>query len=473
MVNTMPIPADFPLQWDNPADAQLSWRLDSHVTTAAAPLSSSAIQAILRGFRLAFADLGLPLQMRFANFNGYSYAAMMPPPAPPIVRQTMGLVNRIAPALGQRVLARKMADLDQQQQAILQPILARFAAYWQDDLLPQNRKHLAFFERADLATLSLPQLRAQLAEGLQHAAAMGKLHALAAFPALAAMSLFEECYCELLPTATPLDALRLLQGFDNQTIRGDRALWQLSRSALAKPTVADILTTHTPDCVLAALAQSSEAKAFLAELDGYLQPYGRRLNQFGQLTEASWLEAPQTAIACLQTYLTQPNGNPEQVQARLIAERERAVAEARQRLANQPAATIERFETLLTAAQSAVGVKEDNHWIMQELLYQLRRLALALGQKSQQAGELSAVEDVFYLSADELVAGTATSAGSVQAVSLAELQKRQATRVRFMQVKPPPLLGTSPAANFTPNSAFFRAMRKAEVIAPQPSPLPT
>jgi hypothetical protein len=86
---------------------------------------------------------------------------------------------------------------------------------------------------------------------------------------------------------------------------------------------------------------------------------------------------------------------------------------------------------------------------------------------------LSAVEDVFYLSADELVAGTATSAGSVQAVSLAELQKRQATRVRFMQVKPPPLLGTSPAANFTPNSAFFRAMRKAEVIAPQPSPLPT
>lgn len=465
MVNTIPIPADFPIRWHDPTDAQLSWRLDSHVTTAAAPLSISTIQAILRGFGQAFAEMRLPLRMRVANFNGYTYATMLPPPTPPLVKKTMGLVNRVAPSLGQRLMGRKTAALDQQQLASLQPILTRFAAYWQEDLLPQNRKHLAFFEDADLAALSLPQLRAQLGDGLQQAEAMGKLHALAAFPSLAAMSLFEECYRELFPEASSLDALRLLQGFDNQTIRGDRALWQLSRSALAMPIVAEMLTTHTPECVLTALAQSSEGKTFLAELDGYLHKYGRRLNQFGQLTEASGLEAPQTTVACLQTYITQPDNDPQQVQARLVAEREEAVAEARRQLAGQSATAVHRFETLLTAAQSAVGVKEDNHWILQELLYQMRRLALALGQTLHQVGELSAVEDVFYLSVEELVTGTA--------VSWAEVQKRQATRARFTQVKPPPLLGTPPASPFTRKDALYRAMRKAEVYAPEPSPIPT
>ena len=464
MSNTITPPADFPIHWHNPADAQLSWRLDGHVTTAAAPLSISTIQAILRGFSQAFTELGLPFQMRIANFNGYTYAASLPPTAPPLVQKTMGLLKRIAPDLAQQIVARKMAALDQQQLALLQPTLARFAAYWQDDLLPQNRQHLAFFECADLAALPLPQLRTLLREGLQHAEAMGKLHALAAFPSLAAMSLFEECYGELFPEATPLDALRLLQGFDNQTIRGDRALWQLSRVALDKPIVQEILVTHSPECVMIALGQSGEGKKFLAELDTYLQHHGRRLNQFGQLTEVSWLEEPKTAVSLLQTYLTQPDNNPQQTQARLVAEREQAVAEARQRLVGWSETAVHRFETLLTAAQSAVGVKEDNHWILQELLYQMRRLALVLGQKLEQAGELPEVEDVFYLSVEELVAETAVSA--------TELQERKAARVHFAQVKPPPMLGTPPAASFTPNGAFFRAMRKAEVNAPEPSAVP-
>ena len=44
---------------------------------------------------------------------------------------------------------------------------------------------------------------------------------------LFAMSQFEELYRELFEGASTLDALRLTQGLDNLTMKGDRWLWRL------------------------------------------------------------------------------------------------------------------------------------------------------------------------------------------------------------------------------------------------------
>ena len=453
-------PPDFPIVWENPVDAKLTWRHDSHGTVPMAPLSGSVGTVVMRGFNAAFIQLGLPMQVRTLRINGYSYATReLANKSPRFMQKTMGLVNRVAPSLGKRIMGRAMSNMSEQLLNQLQPTLARLDTYWQDELLPQNRQHLAYFESCDLRGLSLTQLRRHLAEGLKRTERLGELHALAGIPAVMAMSLFEEFYQELFPKATSLEALRLIQGMDSQTVSGDRALWALSRLALTMPTVKQLLVENEPELVMTTLEQSDEGQRFLAELQTYLDEYGQRLNVFADLTEPSWVEEPVTAVACLRSYLNQPDANPEALQAHLTAEREQAIAAARRQLAGQPAEIITKFETLLRAAQAGAAVKEDNHWMLQRLFYQMRRLALVLGQRLCEAGLLPAAADVFYLSAEELLAGTAASATLIE--------ERKAAKSHFSRITPPPMLGTAPLFEPPDIGPFRRAMQKADSAAPK------
>ncbi|HEY6052977.1 MAG TPA: hypothetical protein VIU86_03535, partial [Gaiellaceae bacterium] len=63
-------------------------------------------------------------------------------------------------------------------------------------------------------------------------------------------------------------------------------------------------------------------------------------------------------------YVAQSDLRPEMEPAALVAEREKAVAEARARLTGYPQPIVARFETLLKAAQVGAVVHEDhNFWI--------------------------------------------------------------------------------------------------------------
>jgi phosphohistidine swiveling domain-containing protein len=455
----IPTPDNFPVLWDNPEDATLLWVQDSHAPAPLAPLSFSVVSNVLHGFQTAFAHMGMPIQVKVANFNGYVYASFLPANAPPeIVTRTLGLVNRLAPGLIRLMTDGMSAHMTRQQMKFLEPILSRFDAYWEDDLLPEINQHFAYFESCDLRGLSQTQLRAHFTESLKRADKVGELHARAAFPATAVMSLFEELYCELFPEAHTLEALRLLQGFDSQTLAGNRQLWELSRLALTIPSVHQILATRPTAEVVFALEGVVGGQQFLKEFRAYLQQYGQHLNLFGQLTERSWLDEPAPAVACLQAYLTQPDVNPKVEQAHQIAERDKAIAEARIRLAGYPQPVIIRFEMLLKAAQAAAGIKEDNHWVIERLMYQMRRLALEFGRRLAESGTLADVEDVFYLKADELLSREELSELPTQA----KIEQRKAEREHFSRINAPIRLGTMPHFVLDLNGPFSRTMKKTE-----------
>ncbi len=452
----IPTPEDFPVSWANPNDAKLTWQLDTHVTEPMAPLSCSVSAATLRGFNPAFPQFGLPIQFRITFINGFPYAAVVPTAAPPeAVMKTVGAVNRVAPAVVKLLMGRMAAGMAKQQLDKLNPILARLDTYWQDELRPEIRQHFAYFESCDLRGLSLEQLRAHFAECLKRAEHLGELHVRATLPATIAMSLFEELYCELFEGATPLNAMRLLQGFDNQSLAGDRMLWGLSRTALTMPTVHQVLAECAAADVIPALEQSDEGRRFLADLRAYLNQYGQRFNVFGGLTEPSWMEDPTTAIECLKGYLTRPEANPEAEQAWLAAEREKAVTEVRAKLMGYPQPVVTRFETLLKAAQVGTGIKEDSHWVVVPILYQMRRLALEFGRRLAEAGALETADDVFYLTSDELLDG---GRGGVTPSVQQRVKERRAEMETFRHITPPPMLGTRPAFEVADGGPIFRAM---------------
>jgi hypothetical protein len=104
-----------------------------------------------------------------------------------------------------------------------------------------------------------------------------------------------------------------------------------------------------------------------------------------------------------------------------------------------PRPVIVRVETLLKAAQVAVIVHEDhNFWIDQRLFYHVRRVILEFGGRLAQAGVLDAVNDVFYLTPDELQNGRDLPMKRL-------VQERKAEMNRFSRVTPPPMLGTMAA----------------------------
>jgi phosphohistidine swiveling domain-containing protein len=454
----IPTPPDFSVVWDDPRDAKLTWMAIPQYKTPVAPLIHAVVGAFMVGGNAGLEQAGLPFEVRIERINTYAYMGIVPKDAPPeAVMKAMGLLNRAAPGVFKMMMSKMGAGMSKQQEAALNPLVERFESYWLEDLLPEIKQHIAYFESSDLRGMSLNQLRAHLVETFTRMERMGALHGVI-MPMLFAMSQFEELYCELFEGATTLDALRLTQGFDNKTMEGDRALWRLSRAARSTPEVRAILSQRAAGEVIPALEKSVPSQQFLADLRAWLAQYGQRLNSAFALGEPSWIEDPTPAIQNLQAYVSIPDLRPEMEPAALVAEREKSVAEARLKLAGYPQPIVSRFETLLKAAQVAAIVHEDhNFWIDQRLFYHVRRVILEYGRRLAQAGALDAVSDVFYLMPDELQNGRDVSMNQL-------VQERKKEMEHYRHVTPPPMLGTMPAFEMTDGGSMVRAMFKGELI---------
>src|SRR5688500_13720732 len=97
-----------------------------------------------------------------------------------------------------------------------------------------------------------------------------EFHMLLWFTFMIAHSSFDDLYRYLFGQENAFGAYRLLQGFENKTVEGGLALWQLSRRALAIPAVRAVLEQRAAAEVLAALEETPEGRAFLGELRAYL-----------------------------------------------------------------------------------------------------------------------------------------------------------------------------------------------------------
>jgi phosphohistidine swiveling domain-containing protein len=460
----IPTPPDFPIVWDDPRDGQLVWMINDKYGKPIPLLVNAVVSAFLLGSIDAFEQAGVPLGVRITRINTYSYLAITPKAAPPdVVMKGMGMLNRAAPGVFKMMMGKMAGGMSKKVEANFNPILERFESYWLDEILPEVKQHLAYFESSDLRGMSLDQLRAHLAEAFRRIRRMGILHG-AIMPALYALDQFEELYCDIFEGASTLDALRLTQGLADKILEGDRALWRLSRTALASPDVHAILSRYAASGVIPALENSAACQPFLTELRAWLAHYGQRLNDAFALDDPSWIEDPTHAIEYLQADLALPESKPEMESGAWVASREKAVAEARARLASYPQPIVARFEMLLKAAQvGTLVLKDHNFWIDQRFFYQIRRLIMEFGGRLAQIGKLEAASDVFCLTPDELQNG--------HDVPLKELvRERKAEMEHFRHVAPPPKIGTMPAFEMTEGGTLMRVMSKGEMGAPNKRP---
>jgi pyruvate,water dikinase len=239
--------------------------------------------------------------------------------------------------------------------------------------------------------------------------------------------------------------------------------------------VLSALRDNAPAGVLAALEASAEGVAFLAELRAYLAEYGQRSNNPAELSEPSWIEDPTPVIATLREYIEQPDRDVAAERAALVAERERAIAAARARLAGYPRPVVEQWESLLRAAQQANVLSEDHaFWIDLCGLYQARRVVVEVGRRLAEAGVITVAADVFYLTLDEV---REALDGRPARNALALVAARRAEMAYFGAITPPLSIGSAPPESEDGDGdALSRAMGKfmggAAAAAPEPGVVP-
>jgi phosphohistidine swiveling domain-containing protein len=465
----IPAPPDFPVAWEKPGDARLYWeRSLSHYPDSMPPLEFElGVKTFnVHGLDHAAEAYDFPIRFDGRRINGYVYQAIIPVGAPPeAVIKVMNQLGRVVPGLVDSIQNKAVGAQTRRYLAKMEPVIARIGDYWNNELLPEVREHLSYWENFDLRGATMPELLAHMEETETRTRRLGEIHFLIDFPFLMAPSMFEDLYRELFGDENGLEAYRLLQGFDNKTLEADRVLWQLSRAALARPTVRRVLQERAAADVVPELEQSVESRTFLADLHAYLDEYGQRSDKFDTIGAASWIENPTPAIKNLKDYVAQHGRDPEAELAALAAEREWLVSKARERLKGYPRPVVDRFESLLKSAQEATVISEDHaFWIDYRGLYRIRRVLQEFGRRLARAGVIEEQNDVFHLTSDEL----RETARALPGLDRRRLVRERKTELEhFRAIRPPRAIGTMPLGE-PPDDPMGRAIGKFFGGTPRP-----
>ncbi len=412
----IPIPPDFPVTWENPQEEQLTWQRNPvHFPKPITPMTFTV--AIHSGINEPMEDYELPVRFRARRINSYYYSAMLPV----VALEEMAAQGEIA---GKNIGA----------------AMGRLAEMWSQEAVPELKSLLDDWKAYDLKKAGSNELLDHFDVTITRMKRMYEIHHRFTFPWLVAQSMFEDAHRELFPDVDPLETYKMLGGFPNKSVEKEQALWDLSRKIMASGTVREVFEKTAAEEVLQKLGTTAEGKSFLGEVNEYLEEWGQGICHFYEISKPSWIENPTPVIQLIKDYLITPDRDVRAEREAVVATREKAVSDARERLQGRSEEDVGRFEFLLKAAQEAAVISEDhNFYIDYGGLYQVRRVLLEIGERLTQAGTIEGPADVFYLEPDELREAM-RSPGKLDAKGI--IAGVKAEMEHFRKIQPPVAVGT-------------------------------
>lgn len=433
----IPFPPDFPVQWDDPAEAELFWILDAvHFPDPVKPLDFSLLlKAMEAGINSAAQAYEMGFTDTYDHINTYVYD---------------GATFEIdTPEAMAARMERSLQKLD--------AAAMDLGRLWEQQWLPEIKQHLAYWEAYALDQASMSELVDHLDETMRRWCRLWEIHFRLFYPILLSLSNFEDIAQDLMEESNRFAIYELLAAEENKTTAGNRVLWQLSRQALASPTVRRVLEEEDTDKVAVKLQESAAGQEFAQAIAAYLQSYGYRNDKLS-LSVPTWYEDPISLIRNLQDYMAQPDRDLVKELDKIATHREAQLAQTRAALEGYPQLVVAEFERQLEAAQICYRLSEDhNFWIEGRGLYCVRQVCLALGQRLVEAEVIETEDDLFYLTSEEVrAAATMSVPRSLQE----QVQKRRETEAHFANCTPPPFLGTPPPEDIPADDPLSRAFAK-------------
>lgn len=390
----------FPLQWDNPADAALTWRFDPmHTPEVTTPLGFDLyMEPFIRGFGM--------IRLCQQNYYTYMHQAQMPPST-----------SNKAPVEAIHAGARR----------------------WREEVIPEVRGFDDHYRLTDFDAMATQELVRELERLVDVRVRCGQLHSMATLPWWMGMMNLIETVREL-ADGDDLTAVRLVQGHGSKSVEAGEALWRLSRLAESVPQVRDRLLAEddAPGWTrVEELEHEPSARPFVEAFAQFLDEFGWRSGMF-EFAAPTWKEDPSVPLDQLRAFLRMPEYDFPGEQRRLVAEREEALRAALSPLDPEKK---KELETAVAAAADVVSILEDhNYYIDQRVGVLPRRLVLAAGRRLVEMGSLDQADDVFYLRRGEL-----RSALNGQTSDLRVLvRQRKDEMERWSKITPPATVGAPP-----------------------------
>ncbi|MBI4220052.1 MAG: hypothetical protein HY682_07930 [Chloroflexi bacterium] len=443
----IPVPAGFPVVWENEEEPTLLWTWDEfHAPLPRSPMTGSVAEIGRQGMARATRETGgyAPAGLR-KIINGYPYSASRPN----------------GPSSGEQARRRELIDR----------AMAEARHRWDNEWQPGLERDLAVMKAVNLSALTDLELLETIDRFLELHGHHWYVHHLVVVPAIEAAERLEKRYAEIVGGEARQVAHRLLHGADTKTAQSIRALDSLALEAARWPLIREAITAASDLAALTGkVGATEEGGAWLGSLHEYIDEYGYRCAGF-DLIYPTWVEDPSFVIQNVRARAT-AGGSREswtQQNTRLAEQRDRMVAEVRSKLAGQPNA-LQDFDRLFRSAQELWPLKEDHSHYIDQASTAFVRMALAeAGRRLRRRGVLDAADDIWFVTLDE--ARSALGASTVVLsprdadegpVGRAEqilprlsrdqddrlhalVQQRQADRARWSKLRPPKHLGTYPA----------------------------
>ena len=420
---------EFPVTWDDPEDAKLTWeREDAHFDHVLGPLAIEFIRnGPDHGIRTRFADIGFPMLVRHAAFNGRFYVSSKP----------------LVPA---EELPAKLTEMLSLRRRVGRTLRAR----WDDEFLPELHGHYEWMRRLDLESMTPAAARDAWLETWRRLNRVWTIHFIVTGSSYPVMEELAQTY-EQLVGGNGGEALVVTQGLAPTLQRLERDLCELANVARAHPAVQSAVAQgqRSPD-VLASLSGGSR---FAEALHDFLARHGDVGQETFDLASAPWRDDPAKLLTILAQRLASGHEHPDARFARVRALGEDTLARARAALADRPQ-DLARFEEVVAAALGAGPLTEEhNYWIDRVSQAHARRIALAAGRRLVRDGTLDAVDEVFLLYVPEI-------ADALRAPrTLRDLvARRRSELATWQRLTAPPTVGAPAAAApmVTPGVALER-----------------
>ena len=198
-------------------------------------------------------------------------------------------------------------------------------------------------------------------------------------------------------------SIRLLAGIEVDSAAPAHAMWALGRLAAASPVVTAAFEAGS-DAVLDRLRASDDATArdFLAQFDTFLYEHGARAQNEYDILSVSWEVRPRIALAAIDLMRRSDEASaPTHRNAAAVAERDRIIADIRERIAGDPE-TAGMFEAALGSAQLFLKGRERAKTNVVMVINEVRVALREYGRRLVERGVLTDVEKVFMVTDAEL-----------------------------------------------------------------------
>ncbi len=250
-------------------------------------------------------------------------------------------------------------------------------------------------------------------------------------------AIFGMVYKTLVKRKSDPDAPTFLFGSENQAIRAEKALFDLTMWAKDQPALADYLANTPSDEICATLQAALQPfpvlKEFVPLFDAYLHEFGHAIYDL-DFAKPIPAEDPTQLLETIKVYLSGKN-NPYERQKAMLERREQATENIVRRL--DP---LRRrwFLKSLQWAQDTAPMRENSIADMGLGHPQIRRMLGELGRRFVKASAIPCAEDVYWLDAQEAdTLANLVERGEPVSNHADEVEKRKVKWQAMRRITPP------------------------------------